>query len=598
MNEIVSKINNLINEFLNGNKKIAYTKLKKISLKYPNNEKLKFNLAFMEQSQGFKEKAKKSYFYLIKNYNNFNSKLNLYNILLKEKNYIDSIKLIENILNINNNLTDVWLDKAYIYLKLKNYEESKKICLKILEKLKNNLKAFNLIGLCYLEEKEFLLSKEYFLKGLLIDNKNIPLLNSLAKLNYEEWKLDEAEKNYLKAYKINPKSYQTINNLAGFYLETNNSIKAKEYFLIALKHKPNEPTILNNLSKAYMSLDNLELAKQFSKKSLKINNSDSTKKTLSLIYLKEQNFQKAWEFFDGRLGLKDFVQKNESYNLIKKKLLNKKKINPDKKLLIIREQGVGDELLYGTMYKSVIETFDNVIIEMDERLISLFVNSFGNKYSNNFVKLGYYSHDKNKLKKIDQILYAGSLGYYFRRDIKDFPKKNYLNINENIVRQTKKQLQSYSKKFKVGVSWKSFNNMYSNQKSLSLEKLINLFEIENIDFFNLQYGNVMEELKQFKKNQNIKIITLKHIDLFNDFVLIGSLLKNLDLFITVSNSTAHLAGSLGIKTLLIKPFNQASFHYWNQSSNNTPWYSSIEIIESKLLKNKKLLKEKIYSKLI
>ena len=49
------------------------------------------------------------------------------------------------------------------------------------------------------------------------------------------------------------------------------------------------------------------------------------------------------------------------------KLLNKKVINPKKNLLIIREEGVGDEILYGTMYKDVLESFENTYIESDER---------------------------------------------------------------------------------------------------------------------------------------------------------------------------------------------------------------------------------------
>ena len=69
----------------------------------------------------------------------------------------------------------------------------------------------------------------------------------------------------------------------------------------------------------------------------------------------------------------------------------------------------------------------------------------------------------------------------------------------------------------------------------------------------------------------------------------ASLLKNLDLFITVSNSTAHLAGALNVKTILIKPFNQATFFYWNQNTNKTPWYSSIDLVDGDIISNKKNL---------
>ena len=60
----------------------------------------------------------------------------------------------------------------------------------------------------------------------------------------------------------------------------------------------------------------------------------------------------------------------------------------------------------------------------------------------------------------------------------------------------------------------------------------------------------------------------------------------------MSNSTAHLAGSLGIKTLLIKPNNHAIFHYWNQPSIKTPWYKSITMIEKNdLIKDNNILEK-------
>ena len=63
----------------------------------------------------------------------------------------------------------------------------------------------------------------------------------------------------------------------------------------------------------------------------------------------------------------------------------------------------------------------------------------------------------------------------------------------------------------------------------------------------------------------------------------------MDLFVTVSNSTAHLAGALGVKTILIKPENHASFHYWNYEDGKTPWYKTINIISKENLEDKKFI---------
>ena len=56
------------------------------------------------------------------------------------------------------------------------------------------------------------------------------------------------------------------------------------------------------------------------------------------------------------------------------------------------------------------------------------------------------------------------------------------------------------------------------------------------------------------------------------------LLKNLDLFITVSNSTAHFAGALGIPTILICPKKSSTYFYWNTSSESSIWYTNIKVL--------------------
>ena len=95
------------------------------------------------------------------------------------------------------------------------------------------------------------------------------------------------------------------------------------------------------------------------------------------------------------------------------------------------------------------------------------------------------------------------------------------------------------------------------------------------------------EIKSFKEEYDIDILTIDNLDLFNDFDKLAAVLKNLDLFISVSNSTAHLSGSLGVKTLLVKPKNHAIFHYWNQPNNKTPWYKSISLLDKSDLKEER-----------
>ena len=56
------------------------------------------------------------------------------------------------------------------------------------------------------------------------------------------------------------------------------------------------------------------------------------------------------------------------------------------------------------------------------------------------------------------------------------------------------------------------------------------------------------------------------------------LLKNLDLFITISNSTAHFAGALGVPTILICPKKSSTYYYWNTQSGSSVWYKNIKVL--------------------
>ena len=187
-------------------------------------------------------------------------------------------------------------------------------------------------------------------------------------------------------------SYEIVNNLAGFYREESDYLKAVDYYKKALKINPDNPSIINNLAKTYFDIGDLDLAENYSLKALKLNENDGNiKKILSFIYLKKQNYKLGWSYFDGRLNLTDFVEKNTTINKLRKKLYTKNNIDVNSKILILREQGVGDEILYGTIYKDTLKNLPNAKIECDKRLIDLFKNSF-TKHKNSFVELGSISN--------------------------------------------------------------------------------------------------------------------------------------------------------------------------------------------------------------
>ena len=101
------------------------------------------------------------------------------------------------------------------------------------------------------------------------------------------------------------------------------------------------------------------------------------KKNYSLLLLAQQKYQQGWSLYDGRLNLNEFLFKNSTLNNVKQKLWTNQKINFKNKILVIKEQGIGDEILFSSIYPDLLKKFPNCLIETERRLLSLFKLSFG-----------------------------------------------------------------------------------------------------------------------------------------------------------------------------------------------------------------------------
>ena len=580
---LISQINNILKRFEKGDKLTSYKELQKIFKKNKDNNLLRYNLAVIQQNLNLNEEARINYNHLIKAEKNLKAMINLYNMDIVEGNFYEALNTIENILKIKI-FENVDKDKAFVLYKLNRIEEAKKICLFYLKKNNKDLGSLNVIGQCLFQEGNYDEAIKIFENILKIDSKNLSALNSLARTYHEQHERVKAEEYYLRALKIDKLSFYLLNNIAGFYREELSYKKAINFYNQALLVNPNNAYIYNNLAKIYFDLNDHKEAKKNSFKALEMKNNDGDiQKTISLIYLKDHDFENGWNYFNGRLDLEDFREKSNYVKKLNSKIYRSSSLkNKRGKFLIVREQGVGDEILYSSMYGDLLNDIDNTVIECDPRLLNLYKRSFP-KYSSKFVALGIITNDDQKFKKIDNVIYAGSLGRYYRKNIKDFKNYSFLKVDKNKFEDMQKKLSIYKKKHKIGLSWKSFNNKFASDKSLNLNDLYKIFNLTNCDVFNLQYGDVEDEIYSFNKRAKNKLLNIKGLDLYNDFEGIASLLKSLDVFVTISNSTAHLAGALGVKTILIKPKNFAVFHYWNQKTDNTPWYNSIRLTDKKKL---------------
>ena len=117
-------------------------------------------------------------------------------------------------------------------------------------------------------------------------------------------------------------------------------------------------------------------------------------------------------------------------------------------------------------------------------------------------------------------------------------------------------------------------------------------------FVDLQYTDTSDERSEFKKNYGVEILKIDEIDNFYDLDGLASLIDACDCVVSVSNTTAHIAGSIGKKTYLMIPQNRGRLWYWPKENEQSIWYKSIQIIEKTKVNSWDNVIENVTQKLI
>ena len=580
MNKFFNKENvlDILKEYERGEKNSALKKMKRY-IKYNKKDFVTlYNYSVMLDKAGKKEEAINNYKIVLKNDpKNWRAISNLYLAYFDQQEFSESLILADRLLELKPNDQPTLRDKAHIQFYLNELNEAKK---NVEASIKLNPKdyiALNVLGMILDKMGLFSEAKKVYLSAIKIKQNYYPTYSNLGKTYLELMDPTNAIKILELGIKINPGFVNAYNNLGTAYNKIGEYKKAIEIYLKILEKNPEHKDVNSNLALSYFNNKNYIQAEKYFLKTNKINPNDMNfKKNFAHFLLYKKDYSRAWHYWDERLNKDEYYINRNWKNKIRKFVFTGSELKKGDKLLIIKEQGIGDEILYSTIYKDLINQFPDCLIETEERLISLFKRSYSAE--KNIIPFLSLSNDSVNLKKFDKVIFAGSLGKFFRKDVNDFSSKSYLEPLKENVGYVSSLLNQY-KGIKIGLSWKSKREFYGEGKSININDFESLLTIPNSHFINLQYGNIDEDLKQIINNDKFNLLTLKNIDLMNDFEKISALLRSLDLFITVSNSTAHLAGALNVPTILIKPKSFAIFHYWNQSESKTPWYDSIELVE-------------------
>jgi ADP-heptose:LPS heptosyltransferase len=129
----------------------------------------------------------------------------------------------------------------------------------------------------------------------------------------------------------------------------------------------------------------------------------------------------------------------------------------------------------------------------------------------------------------------------------------------------------------AGISWRSTHPLYGKLKSAHLTDFRAVLEMPDLHVIDLQYGDTHEERSTAELDLGVIIERIQEIDNTSDIDGLAALITACDVVLTVSNTTAHLAGALGMPTWVLVPYGNARLWYWFQDVSDSPWYPCVRV---------------------
>ncbi len=244
-------------------------------------------------------------------------------------------------------------------------------------------------------------------------------------------------------------------------------------------------------------------------------------------------------------------------------------------LLIMREQGLGDEIMFASCYQQVINAAQHCAIECDPRLQQLLTRSFPVATFYPLMDLQTTAQTEPGVA-IDARVYAGSLPYHLRGSAGDFPAhQGYLRADPERIVHWRTQLAALGAGLKVGISWRGGTVFtHRERRTLSLQALLPVLSVPGVRWVNLQYGKRADEISEFNRNYGIDVVDWPEaID--GNYDETAALVNALDLVISVCTSIVHLTGALG-KSVWVLTALVPEWRYGLDSSS-MPWYPAARL---------------------
>jgi len=281
---------------------------------------------------------------------------------------------------------------------------------------------------------------------------------------------------------------------------------------------------------------------------------------IAMAYLQEGEFSKAWRHYEWRFEATDTEYIPSS--ALGQTLWRGESVN-GKTLLVIGEQGAGDQIHFGRFTQSLAALGATILFVCSTGLSRLF------ERSENIQSV--YEKSGDWPTEYDYYIPLISVPRVLDTSIDSIPDTvPYIQSDPEGVKFWKARLNA--DRFNIGLVWGGNPDQVENQyRSCALSDFAPLFQLDGCEFYSLQKGDAALEVKNFSYGNRL----IDYTNDLSDFADTADFVQALDLIITIDTSTAHLAGALGKPVWTILWVS----HCWRYLKNriDSPWYPSMRL---------------------
>jgi len=234
-------------------------------------------------------------------------------------------------------------------------------------------------------------------------------------------------------------------------------------------------------------------------------------------------------------------------------------------VVVLHEQGIGDAVLFARWLPMVVERSGHPAIWVGERMFHRYVEALGDITAHTveevFEQVGEGADSRLQFKQGVCYVRAMSLPHRFGCTPQTIPAP--------IAPRFERESLTPHRPLRVGVCWEGSKGAYHNfDRSLTLDTAAMLWEkpLSNVEWVSLQYNVEPPSGAPFAKMPE------------GDLLETAERVASCDVVVTVDTSILHLAGSLGIPTVVMPPMTVDWRYTGWPGGESTLWYPSVLVI--------------------